>query len=148
MSPGSGAVLLNESWFRAVLLILVPPSLQAKVFRGAGPQASGPLRGVHLPVGNDSEEVRASACAVQVYLRDHLPAIIREFFRGAQRRALIGQLKEVANQLSEIPEVGVPRNGSRCQLDYQTPPTTYQRKTLGLRILHNVHLWLKSFTED
>ncbi|CAL8334446.1 unnamed protein product [Arctogadus glacialis] len=105
------------------------------------PKVSEPLRGISLPVGNDTEEIHASACAVRAYLGDHLPQIIKEFFKPSQCLALIERVKEIANQLSEIPEIGVPQHTNRCQchLDYKEPKAKYQRKTMGLRILHNVN---------
>ncbi|CAL8254085.1 unnamed protein product [Boreogadus saida] len=122
----------------------------AKLFKGDMPKVSEPLRGISLPVGNDTEEIHASACAVRAYLGDHLPQIIKEFFKPSQCLALIERVKEIANQLSEIPEIGVPQHTNRCQchLDYKEPKAKYQRKTMGLRILHNVNQWVKSFIED
>lgn len=111
----------------------------------------GPLLGVTLPVGNDTEAVRASLCAIGVYLDQHLRDIIQDMVASPEE--LVRRVEQIHKDLEEsaswILDRGAQRDTNRSHCHVKKPETkTYKKKKMGLQILHNVNKWVKSFIKE
>ncbi|KAM7416688.1 hypothetical protein PAMA_018648 [Pampus argenteus] len=103
-----------------------------------------PMKGITLPVGNTTEEIQASACAISDYLDNHLPAITRNLTLRHQdiienTDAFHHQFKGLfsCEQLGSHENTNCHRNGSITN--------NYDMKPIGLQIIYSVRKWVESY---
>lgn len=104
-----------------------------------------PLEGITFPVGNATEEIRASVCAISDYLDNHLLMIIRELIQ--EHGHLINQIRAFHIQFKAAvePRRRDPDEQKRCHRNV-TMSHTYAKKVFGIQIIYFARKWVEGFT--
>ncbi|XP_077379168.1 uncharacterized protein LOC144019778 [Festucalex cinctus] len=122
-----------------------------------------PIRGLTIPAGNSSSEVRAAVSAIGDHLERHLPPIVGYLTQQQRHREqLLGNISVFYQQFKDAVTLMALQQREADGEPTQTPSTTrtttteyrrplvsshgYQLKKDGLRIIYYIRKWVEDFT--
>lgn len=107
-----------------------------------------PIDGITLNVGNTTEEIQASVCAISDYLNVHLKAIVNSLTQ--HQNHIIRNISMFHSVLEGVvnPLLDGPKNTTsipKCSPRKLPTLYDYEKKETGLKIIYFTKKWVKSF---
>lgn len=112
-----------------------------KACPGQGNNNLRPVEGITLPVGNTTNEIQASVCAINDYLENHLPHIVKNLYANYSK--ITRNLQIFRNQLKGVAREHFKVDNS-CKREVPAQDG-YSMKGYGFRIIHFTKKWTESF---
>ncbi|XP_078809161.1 uncharacterized protein LOC144994590 [Oryzias latipes] len=102
-----------------------------------------PLEGLTFPLGNTTDEIQSSVCAINDYLKNHLPPIFKNLHANYSK--ILRNIQEFGKQLEDVAREHLKiDNQQPCEREVPALDC-YSMKHYGYRIISFTRKWTKSF---